>query len=294
MADGSIHEVCRSSAQSNSHLPIVQRVAMRQLILPLIVALVLHFSCLSSSASAQEKPAEPKPPATEPPAAKDPPGLKRITKDYDVWVDPKRRLVIVDGVVCLTEGQLEMFACSKGTKEHESVIAINSPARWIHAGLLLVKAKPGNTVRFQPEYAPAKGPIVDVHILWRDKDGKKHNVRGQQFVKHVPTGKVMPYEWVFAGSGFWTDERTKENHYEADSGDFICVSNFPTATLDLPVESSQANANLLFEAFTQNIPPRGTKIRMVLAPRQDKKKDESGEEKVPAKKVPASDTDQPK
>jgi hypothetical protein len=206
------------------------------------------------------------------------PGLKRITKDHDVWVDTKRRLVIADGQVCLREGQLEMFACPRGTKEHESIISINSPARWVHAGLLLVKAKSGSPVRFQPEYAPAKGPVVDVFILWQDADGKKHQVRGQQWVRHIPTGKAMPYDWVFAGSSFWLDEQTKENHYQADAGDFICVSNFPTATLDFPVASSQENADLLFKAFTENIPPRGTKIRLVLAPRAEKTAEESNQE----------------
>jgi hypothetical protein len=38
--------------------------------------------------------------------------------------------------------------------------------------------------------------------------------------------------------------------------------------LDLPIESSQANGELLFQAFTANIPPKGTKVRLVLIPRK--------------------------
>ncbi len=41
---------------------------------------------------------------------------------------------------------------------------------------------------------------------------------------------------MFGGSGFWVNKETGEKHYMAKSGDFICVSNFPTAMLDLPVE----------------------------------------------------------
>jgi hypothetical protein len=52
------------------------------------------------------------------------------------------------------------------------------------------------------------------------------------------TGKPLEYPWVFAGSGFWVDETTGEKSYLAESGDFICVSNFPSAMLDLPVASS--------------------------------------------------------
>ena len=67
----------------------------------------------------------------------------------------------------------------------------------------------------------------------------------------------------------WKDEETGQEHYKANGGDLVCVSNFPTATLDLPVESSQANADLMFEAFTDRVPPRGTKVRVVFIPRQD-------------------------
>ena len=48
-------------------------------------------------------------------------------------------------------------------------------------------------------------------------------------------------------------------------GDLICVSNFPTATLDLPIESSQSNEALLFEAFTGRVPPRGTQVDLIFS-----------------------------
>jgi hypothetical protein len=109
-------------------------------------------------------------------------------------------------------------------------------------------------------------------VLWQDKDGKRHKVPAQQWVRDIKTQKALEYSWVFAGSGFWTDERTGERHYQGEAGDLICVSNFPSATLDLPVMSSDTNAQLAFEAFTENIPPRGTKVRLVLIPRLEKEK----------------------
>jgi len=86
----------------------------------------------------------------------------------------------------------------------------------------------------------------------------------------------MEYDWVFAGSGFWTDPNTGERIYYGDGGDFICVSNFATATLDLPVLSPQDNVDLLFSALTEAIPPLGTRVRLVLRPRlEQKEEDES-------------------
>lgn len=237
-------------------------------------------------ASREEETADPKPakePAKEP-AKADNSGLKKITKDHDVYLDLKRKAVVIDGEVCLREGQLEMFACPKGTKEHESVVSLNCTAEQAHAALLAVGAAPGTTVKFDPEYKPATGPVVDVWVLWLDEKGEKHKVRAQEWVKNAKTEKEMSFDWVFAGSGFWTDEDTGKVHYMANSGDLICVSNFNTATLDLPVESSQANASLLFTAFTDRIPPRGTKIRVVMIPRPKKEADAKPGDAKPEKK----------
>ncbi len=238
-----------------------------------IAAIVLSGSIASAQEPAAEAPAAApadKPatdrPATDKPA--DPAGLVRLSKTRDVWLDTKRKAVVIDGEVCLREGQLEMFACPKGTKEHESIVALNCLPEEVHAGLLAAGAKPGTPVKFDPKYEPATGPVIDVFVLWRDEKGEKHQAKAQEWIKHAKTGKAMEYDWVFAGSGFWKDEETGKQHYQANGGDFICVSNFPTATLDLPVESSQANAELLFHAFTENIPPKGTRVRVVLMPRK--------------------------
>ncbi|MGV3605527.1 MAG: YdjY domain-containing protein [Planctomycetaceae bacterium] len=236
-------------------------------------------------ATAQEKAAAPKEEAKEAKAKVDfeaigkialaatkegNPDLIRLAPKHDVFLDKKNKVIVVDGAVCLREGQLEMFACPKGTKEHESVVALNCVAEQVHAGLLAVGAKPGTPVSFNPKYQAASGDIVDIFVVWSDEKGNIKHVRAQDWVQYVKTKKAMEYDWVFAGSGFWEDEETKVKHYQANSGDFICVSNFPTATLDLPVESSQANSNLLFHAFTENIPAKGTKIRLVLIPRRSK------------------------
>lgn len=207
-------------------------------------------------------------PATSSEATKE--RLIKLAKNYDVWVDPQRKLVVVDGEVALREGGLEMFACPKGSKEHESIVAVRSNAQLVHAGLLAVGAIAGHPVQFNPKYVPATGTTIDIFVLWQNDKGK-HKVRAQEWVKDAKTGEEMKYDWVFGGSAFWTDPATGEKFYHADGGDFICLSNFSTATLDLPVESSQANDALLFSAFTERIPPRGTKVRLVLIPRLEKK-----------------------
>lgn len=224
----------------------------------------LLFGLLSSLAAQETE-------KSEPAAFGDPPNAKRLVPEYDVWIDRQRNLVILDGEVCLREGQLEMFACPRGTKEHESIVACNTKAFVVHAALLSVGAEVGHPVQFTPKYVPAAGSEVEIYLLWFDSAGKRRTARAQEWIRNAETDEEMTYNWVFAGSGFWTDEASGKRHYQAEAGDFICVSNFSSAMLDLPVESTQANQGLLFAAYTERIPPIGTKVRLVLAPKVDQR-----------------------
>ncbi len=244
---------------------------LRGLLLFTLAAFFPVCACLQTAWS--DEPAAAGDPSSEPikrALAKDPPGMKRLMPGYDVWIDPANKRVVLDGTVCLREGQLEMFACTKGTKEHESVVAADTKAYAVHAGLLAVGAQVGTPAQFQPTYKPATGSEIDISVIWTDKNGTVHRDRAQDWIKNVKTGKAMEYPWVFAGSGFWQDPDGGAKRYMAEAGDFICISNFPSAMLDLPVESSQSNEELLFQAYTEHIPPLGTRVRLVLTPKLKK------------------------
>ena len=195
----------------------------------------------------------------------DPPGMVRLDKVSRVWADKKNKRVVVDGYVALRAGQLEMLACPVGTKEHESIFAVFSKAQIIHAGLLAVGAKTGSPVKWEPDYKAPTGSEIQVFALWKDADGKKHKADARTWVQELGTeDETLKVNFVFAGSGFWEDPDTGEKIYQAESGDLICVSNFSTAMLDVPMESSMANSGLMFAAFTERIPEKDTPIRLVL------------------------------
>ncbi len=199
-------------------------------------------------------------------------GAKRLTPDNGVWIDLKRRRVIVAGRVVLRRGMLEMFACPKFTKEHESIVGVNTKAYVVHAALLALGVEPGRPVSFDPKYRPAEGPEIRVLVCWDGPDGKRLCVPAQKWIRHVQTGQEMQHPWIFTGSQWWESPDKKERFYMAEQGDFICVSNFPTAMLDLPIRSSNSNAELLFEAYTQRIPPVGTDVALILEPVASKKR----------------------
>lgn len=209
------------------------------------------------------------------------PGLERLSPEFDVWTDPQNKRVVLRGGVCLREGPIELFACihqwvpdelaeggvvRRGTKEYESIVTIHTTAAAIHAALLAIGAEPGSPVRFAPEYEPAHGTRIDVLLHWEDEDGKPQEAPAQDWIRNVQTGEPMEHSWVFAGSGFRVNEANGQQRYLGEEGNLICVSNFPDAVMDVPIQSSSSNEALLFEAFTERIPPVGTPVTVVLQP----------------------------
>lgn len=197
--------------------------------------------------------------------------LAELHPTYPVWFDKEHKSVVLLGEVCQRRMSLELFACLKGSKEHESIISVPTKAYVVHAGLLAAGAEPGNPVQFYPAYIPARGTEIEVTVIWKDEKGQVQRARAQDWVRNAETKKPMEYPWVFGGSHFVKDEQTKEQYYRADGeGDLICVSNFPSAVLDIPIKSTDENANLLFECFTERIPPVGTPVTLVLTPKPGK------------------------
>jgi len=202
--------------------------------------------------------------------ASDPhPTLKRLSPDAAVWIDLPGKRVVVGGRVALADGPIEFFACPSKTKEHESIVVVDAPARLVHTALLAIGLKPGSPASFEGEYRPATGDAVAIDVCWRDAEAE-HCRPARQWVRDSRTGRELNCDWVFAGSQFWKDPSTGVEYYQADGGDLVCVSNFPTAMLDLPIASSQANEALLFDTYTERIPPQGTPVELIFSKAADK------------------------
>lgn len=203
--------------------------------------------------------------AADEPEADRHPELKRLSPVDDVWIDVTAKRVVVGGIICLDKGPIEYFACPRDTKDYESLVAVRSSARLVHTALLAIGLQPGSPVSFDPDYAAATGPVVNVQMRWKDEAGGTRIATAQEWVRDTRSGNAMKEQWVFAGSSFWTDPVDGKDYYQADGGDLICLSNFPTAMLDLPIPSTQSNEALLFEAFEGRVPPVGTEVELLLS-----------------------------
>jgi uncharacterized repeat protein (TIGR01451 family) len=210
--------------------------------------------------------------------------LTRLHPEFPIWVDRKNKRVVVLGAVCSRECPLELFACLWTSKDYESVVSVPGRASFVHAGLLAVGAESGSPVQFRPKYVPARGPEIEVTVVWNDQQGKRQTARAQDWVREVKTKKAMTQPWVFGGSGIRKDPETGEKAYYADlTGELICVSNFASAMLDLPIESTSSDAELMFETFTERIPPRGTPVTLILTPKLKKPAEGEPPAKTPGK-----------
>jgi len=183
---------------------------------------------------------------------------------FDPTTEPKR--LIIEARVVLREGPLEHLLCLRGTKEHEAIVATAAAPKQIHAGLLLTGAEVGHPVRFRPKFEPPSGSPIAITVQW-NQDGELVEADARSWIKDDKAGKELKLDWVFAGSTIYEDPITKKKVYAAEEGDLITVANFGSSILDLPVASSADNSNLFHIANTEKIPPVGTEVRLILAPR---------------------------
>ncbi len=185
----------------------------------------------------------------------------------DLWFDAKAKRVVLRARICQTEATLEHLVCLKGTKEHESILATEAPAKLIHAGLLLTGATPGHPVKFEPQFEPPTGTEITIEAEWTTL-GKTSKVDTHEWVKEEKSGAILKRDWVFAGSVLYEDRRTKKMMYAAEDGDLITVANFASSILDLPYRSSASDADRTYMANTDRIPAKGTLVTLYLSPRQ--------------------------
>lgn len=191
----------------------------------------------------------------------------KVGNNVYLEVLPTTRRVVVHAEVCLREGPLEQLLTRKNKKEHEAILAADIDARDLHAALNLAKAKEGTPVRWQPRYRPPTGTEIKITLVY-DKKGKQVTESARSWIKNRKSGKELDSNWVFAGSMLVENvlDKNAPKHYLANDGDVICVANFDSATLDLPIESSKDDDDRGYDAWTERIPPVGTKVTIILEP----------------------------
>jgi hypothetical protein len=172
-------------------------------------------------------------------------------------IDWARLWVELDAVVVLRQGPLELFACARQSKEHESIVAVRARPRRIFEALGLIGLEPGAPTRFDAEHdrqLPAHGAALRIDVVVQ-AEGAAQVCGIHEWMR--PTGRAerpARRDWVFAGS-----QRLPGDRFAADlEGTIICVVDFETALMAWPEPHTSDDAQLWLEADPERIPPVGT------------------------------------
>ena len=184
--------------------------------------------------------------------------------------------------VCV-KGLLESIACTKGSKEHESIVAIEARPMHIHVSLLLLGAQNGNPAMRKPTNEegtrwigiPPRGDPVDVYLVFKNKKGKMVERPISDFVaaaERRPDEKVdaedikSPHTFLFAGS-LLRDNGPGPRKYSSDlSGNVISVVTSGDELLCLPGIQGRGNDSLMWRVDATYLPAIGTKV--ILRPKR--------------------------
>ena len=199
-----------------------------------------------------------------------------------VKINLEQRCVDVDATICLDEGALEFIACTKNTKEHESVIAVEARPMHIHTALLLLGAKNGNPAMRQPldkemtrwQDIPPSGDPIDVFIVWKNEKGETVERPISDFIKRSDESETpvdenkakekFPHTFLFAGSQLGDASETPRKYYADLSGHVISISAFGDELLCLPEVYSQENGALAWQIDSTHLPKLHSKVTLRL------------------------------
>lgn len=207
-----------------------------------------------------------------------------------IKINAKGKYVDVDGTICLDDGVLEVVACTKDTKEHESIIQLRAKPVDIHMALLLIGAAPGAPVTHKQVgegeemrwvFYPASGQPVELSLIHSVEGGKELVTPIAEFIQKIAQEDVpaqgqgrserkmekLPTSiFLFMGSQLIENGDGPRRYIAEESGNVIAISTFGDEMLGLSEQYSSSNGSLLWEVNSDKIPAVGTKVRLRLKP----------------------------
>jgi hypothetical protein len=211
------------------------------------------------------------------------PGMKILVKKGYIDVEAK---------ICLTEGMLELLACTKDSKEHESLIAVVPKAAHIHAALLLIGAQPGNPAmrkEVETEDGPRwidlepRGQEIDISLVFNNEAGEPVEHPIKEFLiksaeesfepkpeeKNHKENRAFPTNtFLFVGSHVFKDGEADPVYLADESGNVISLSTFGDELLALPGVHANDNQGLVWSVDPTRLPPLDTKVILRLKPKK--------------------------
>jgi hypothetical protein len=220
-------------------------------------------------------------------AARPPVVLPGLTVDF------ANRCVDIEATVCLDDGLLELIACTRGSKEHESIVAVAARPMHIHTALLLLGAVNGQPAMRRPGDpaggprwidVPPSGDPVDVFLVFEGAEGQVEEHPISEFVALSEEGRQalaaagaaeeaaaegrFPDTFLFAGSQLRDNGEGPRTYLADESGDVISIATFGDELLCLDGIHGQADDALVWQVNPDKLPQVGTMVTLRLRVRE--------------------------
>ncbi len=208
----------------------------------------------------------------------DMPGVRINLEEWSVDVESR---------VCLKEGLLELIACTKDSKEHESIVMIEARPSHVHTALLLLGAQAGNPAMQQavdPEktrfrFIPPSGGKVDVSLVIKNSEGKQEEKPVSEFIMRARgydgieepdapenAEKFPTHTFLFAGSVLIGEGDGPSRYLCDQSGNVISITTFGDELLCLDGMHDHSNESLIWEVDGEKLPELDAKVILRLRP----------------------------
>ena len=205
-----------------------------------------------------------------------------VAKLPHLRLDLKTKTVELDGIFLVAaEYPLELLVCRNDVRDYESIISTRCAPSTLHTALLALGLKPRVRDKKDLGKIVREGDPVDLQFRYV-QDGKKVTIRPHTFMIDVATKKhLRPLPWVFYGSYFFpSPEEEKKLIYLGDAESWVIglLGNIPSV-VDVGRGMILRYGDL--EIDKALVPPKGTKVTIVIRPAGARKMAPPAEAPVP-------------
>ena len=179
----------------------------------------------------------------------------------NVVFDTIKREVTVPGEINIVGGDanIEFFACGKLGKTHESILIVDAEPIYILTALGVLDFTPGMDLSVEGDPRIPTGTPVDLWVEWNQGD-EVVSRRARELVWNAFTEQPMrETPWVFTGG------RLKNNQFTAQLfHNIVAVYRDPDSLFNHPLPTGTDDRT--YRVNTDVIPPKGTKIKLIIRP----------------------------
>jgi len=191
------------------------------------------------------------------------PGILQVGDDLfklgKVDLDLNKKTVTIYGKVNMSAGVIELLACTKYGKVHESVLTMDVEPIHLQTALILLGLEFGGGLRYQGDPLTPKGDRVQIWIEWTAGGEVKRHRAEDLVYNRVKQAAMEHTDWVFSGS------RMKNGVFISQgTGTLITTYHDPDTILDNPLP--EGGDDTVYIANSQIVPPKGTEVKMTIMP----------------------------